>query len=252
MAYEAGQYDWSTYKPNIDITTHNEGSGGRYLGPSRVQREWAKGEASWEAWLRSELAKAPERYGEDRYNPGKSTKSWYSDQLASLASWRNQQAALANQRETAKYSNLGAQWDAKFADYNRRQDQRFSDFTSGNDQRWSDAMADWNIEKTYDIGGQQMTTGQPFQRFLQQGQDTRQSLADMNAAWEGSVAGFNKQMGGLHDSLQQQFAQQNAMNQRSSTQNAQPTTPRYQPYRGWSGYGQGFNRKGLRITNLNI
>ena len=254
MAYEYGQYDWSTFRPMIDVNTHGEKSGGHYQGAREVERAWAKGEEGWEKWLREKMPKAPDRWGEDQYNPNESTKTWYTNQLQDLANWRNQQAALANQKKVEGVSNLGSEWDTRFADYNRQQDQRFSNFTSGNDQRWSDAMADWNIEKTYNIGGENLTTGQAFQRFLDQGQSNKQSLADMSAAWQGSVAGLNKQMGGLHDSLQQQFAQQSAMNQGSTqqAQGVQGSSRTYQPYRSWGSTGSGFNRKGLRITNLNI
>ena len=255
MAYEYGQYDFSTFKPLTDIKTHKENSGGPYIGPSHVERAWAGGEQKWEEFLLDWRGKAKsqgnENYKGGRGSSGYNTDAWYAGQLQDLANWRNQQAAQKSQKGL---DQMYSQWDTKFADYNRQQDQRFSDFTSGNDQRWSDAMADWNIEKTYNIGGENLTTGQAFQRFLDQGQSNKQSLADMSAAWQGSVAGLNKQMGGLHDSLQQQFAQQSAMNQGSTqqAQGVQGSSRTYQPYRGWGSTGSGFNRKGLRITNLNI
>ena len=249
--------DWSTFKPL-------EGPGS-WKKSGRAAEAWRDGGPawqafrggpdSWEAFLRQRMSEAYEDQSDHSSDSvAGSYKPWYRDQLSDLENWRNSQRNLINQQRQS--SNM-SDWDTRFADYNRQQDQRFADFASGSDQRWADAMKQWNIEKTYDIGGTQMSTGQAYQHFLDSQRSTRGSISDLSSAWESSVQGLNNQIGGVHESLQRQFAAQNAMNQGGSpattqAQGAEGSMKGYRPYRGYSGTGAGFNRKGLRITNLNV
>ena len=244
-------YDFSTFKPLTDIKTHKENSPGAYIGPSQVERAWHGGEQKWEQFLLDWRRTAKDQ-GNENYKGGRSggynTDEWYANQLADLYNWRHRQAF---QKSQTGFDQMYSQWDARFADYNRRNEQRFADFTSGNDQRWTDAMADWNIEKTYNVGGQQMSTGDAFQHFIDQYGTNRQSISENRANLAAARGDWSKQLGGLHDSLQQQFAAQARLNQGGKTGNATPWKD-YQPSGGYSGYKPGFNRDGMRITNLNV
>ena len=255
-SYYAGM-DWSTFEPLTSPDAWRQSGRGveAQEGRGKAWKAFEGGPDVWEAWLKGRLADAYEDSGEHGAGarPGM-YKPWYRSQLRDLEDWKNKQAAILDRQ---RGTDAASQWEARFNQYNQQQDKRFSDFTSGNDQRWSDAMKQWNIEKTYNIGGQDMTTGQAFQHFLDSQSTTRGSIADMSSAWQSSVQGLNKQIGGVHESLQQQFAAQNAINQGygpapTQAQGVQSTMKGYRPYRGYSGTGAGFNRKGLRITNLNV
>ena len=251
MAYEYGQYDFSTFKPLTDISTHVE-TGGAYLGPKKVEREWAKGEQAWESWLKSEMGKAPERYGEDQYNPNKTTKTWYRDQLDDYSRWRNEQQAKSS-REQA-----GDQWNQWASQYENQMQSKWNEMSG----RFDTAFSEMQQPKYYDIGGQHMTAEQAMNQFYKSGQrrdaDFQQTISGMSQDWQrqfdDSRRGVTGQIQDLSKGWQRQFddATYWANQQRRGVQGAATIRGLGNFRQGGSGLRGGMNREGMRITNLNV
>lgn len=247
--------DWSTYRPSQGPGTWRMGGMANEAGPSRAQREFAKGADAWEAFLRQGLADAYEGkdYHHRSYHAG-SYKPWYRDQLRELEDWRTRQ------RESSVDQKIGSQgeWSEWASQYENQMQNRWNEMSG----RFDDAFTQLQQPKYYNIGGQQMTAEQAMNQFYKSGQRRdagfQDTISRMNEDWQrqfdDSRRGVTGQIADLSKGWQRQFdnATYWANQERRGVEGA-ATVRGLRNFRlGGGGLRGGMNREGMRITNLNV